>query len=767
VTAVNDLHGVLEAHGLTVVRVLRDTTSGQTLAVQGPDGTMTILKASLGADPEAAARHDTELAVYRAMRTVLPAGWHAPALLDAGELTLTLQYLPGAPVGEGRYPGEISRYRAEQALGALTALHRWRPPNNAVPSWPRTRVCGPHAGPNPTGILTTADLALVTRLSRPVWARIEHGDPLPGNMLCGEHGVALVDFEHTGWQPAGTDWALMDLLWSPGNPWLRPHLSQRAASEDCAPGYALALLLFAAHEIHLHQTVFPPSHHQQRADVLAANLSYARNIATTIAGAAMSRRTDIDHIRTSEARGAGAGPPDRRRPWASLTRRATRSRRRRAHARTRLVYSRGPVPAGETSSRPTSVTTLVRQRGHHLHDRHGSAAARRNSGGPDRLGPHLGVSARTSTTRRVRRVRGRLHPHRRRLVAQPRAPLAATPTRGRRQSHLTEPAHPQPIFRRAPHVHAREVSVTIDTDQTTATAAGPPRRSRTCRTGQGRGGEPYSRDRAGRHRPSGCAGPHGNAMWPAKPGNHVRRLRAAKLWRGVRCCCRAGMPSPATSGWSLPPGHRSPAGIPAHARERERRTTTMTYPVATGHHLGADADGPHERLGSFVQVVVGILRIDDRLVLVREHRDRAGVWTLPGGGVLAGELVVDALAREIREETGLRLGGPPQLAFTVNTVTTVVSHMSAVALFFDCHARAGALNPCHDPDGDIAEARLVATDTAIDLLSGSTADRPEIEPVLAYLSGSRRLLWCYRNGEPAAAAGHEPADTIASGAVAR
>ncbi|MEV6968865.1 hypothetical protein AB0M47_27470 [Hamadaea sp. NPDC051192] len=119
------------------------------------------------------------------------------------------------------------------------------------------------------------------------------------------------------------------------------------------------------------------------------------------------------------------------------------------------------------------------------------------------------------------------------------------------------------------------------------------------------------------------------------------------------------------------------------------------------------------------------------------------------------------------EETGLRPAGPPRVTFTVNTVTTVGAHASAVALVFDCHARPVALNCIHDPDGDIAEARLASHIEAVTPLSGSAAGRAETEPVLAYLAGRHQPLWCYRDGEPAASR-HELADDaeLASSAAA-
>jgi mutator protein MutT len=49
-----------------------------------------------------------------------------------------------------------------------------------------------------------------------------------------------------------------------------------------------------------------------------------------------------------------------------------------------------------------------------------------------------------------------------------------------------------------------------------------------------------------------------------------------------------------------------------------------------------------------------ILAGDDRVVLVRRaHEPRISTWTLPGGAVETGETLEEAVAREVREETGL------------------------------------------------------------------------------------------------------------------
>jgi mutator protein MutT len=55
------------------------------------------------------------------------------------------------------------------------------------------------------------------------------------------------------------------------------------------------------------------------------------------------------------------------------------------------------------------------------------------------------------------------------------------------------------------------------------------------------------------------------------------------------------------------------------------------------------------------QVCVGAVIVDDdRLLLIRRgHGPAAGEWSVPGGRVEFGELLVEAVVREVKEETGL------------------------------------------------------------------------------------------------------------------
>lgn len=86
---------------------------------------------------------------------------------------------------------------------------------------------------------------------------------------------------------------------------------------------------------------------------------------------------------------------------------------------------------------------------------------------------------------------------------------------------------------------------------------------------------------------------------------------------------------------------------------------------------------PHLRRGDFLGAFAVVER-DRRILMVQNERVVAGAavhtWDLPGGQVEPGELVHEALRRELREETGLAARGEPGFLFVQEGVRRRGTH---------------------------------------------------------------------------------------------
>ncbi|MCU0272700.1 MAG: NUDIX domain-containing protein [Acidimicrobiales bacterium] len=107
--------------------------------------------------------------------------------------------------------------------------------------------------------------------------------------------------------------------------------------------------------------------------------------------------------------------------------------------------------------------------------------------------------------------------------------------------------------------------------------------------------------------------------------------------------------------------------------------------------------------------VAAVVVSHDRLLLVRRgHGPAAGEWSVPGGRVERGEVLAAAVAREVREETGVEVVCGPLLGW----VERIDDDHHYVILDFEATALEDAVPV---PGDDAAEAAWVPVDDVADL----------------------------------------------------
>lgn len=152
-----------------------------------------------------------------------------------------------------------------------------------------------------------------------------------------------------------------------------------------------------------------------------------------------------------------------------------------------------------------------------------------------------------------------------------------------------------------------------------------------------------------------------------------------------------GSPPPGTVVTDAPQQPRT-GPVPATA---DRPTGRGARALAVKSTPRAPKKAPGEpRIG-----VGSIVMRGDEILLVRER----GRWSLPKGGLDAGELVIDGARRETYEETGLEVE-MSELAFVVEFQAQTWGHH--VQFFFLGREVGGTLGP-RDPDKEVQEARFV------------------------------------------------------------
>jgi 8-oxo-dGTP diphosphatase len=142
-----------------------------------------------------------------------------------------------------------------------------------------------------------------------------------------------------------------------------------------------------------------------------------------------------------------------------------------------------------------------------------------------------------------------------------------------------------------------------------------------------------------------------------------------------------------------------------------------------------------------VDIAVGIVRRGDELLMVRQAGpEEEPWWSLPGGAVEPGEFAFEAVVREVKEETGIAVLDPGQVAFTVQVDEQRDGWFSTV-FTFDVAAWEGEIG-VDDPDGLVLEAAWVPMDEALRRLEPIAWHRLTVSYLRDDLE--RRPLWCRR-----------------------
>lgn len=144
-----------------------------------------------------------------------------------------------------------------------------------------------------------------------------------------------------------------------------------------------------------------------------------------------------------------------------------------------------------------------------------------------------------------------------------------------------------------------------------------------------------------------------------------------------------------------------------------------------------------------IRIVAAVVEIDGEVLLVRQQgpTDPESTWALPGGRVEPGETLLQALGRELLEETGLTLDAASPTLLYVSEVVDRADAMHAVTFVFRARVMSGS-GPVNDPDGYIQEVLFVPLSDAVSLLSRHPY-LPMSEGPVACLLGKSFSFWSY------------------------
>lgn len=279
-----ELNAVAAEIGLRDVAVLRRT--GKTLLAAGElAGQRVVVKLLLGGQDFWKTKWRHEIDIYRTFAEYPPPVRVPRLVYTDGSRVLVLEQLDAHPLSAERYPGrQLVPREVELVLDTVSGLNAWKPPPGRlvrILDYPE-RVARYQAA----GYLAETDrddlLALLERCGD-TW-EVDHGDPLPSNLLLSANGdCALVDWEFTGLFLPGFDLAMLHTLIGAHTPTARNRIEQAVIDTGIEEPFTVNLAMVLTRELRIHNELPDSSLRAARLKLLHTAWAQARDRLQTVA----------------------------------------------------------------------------------------------------------------------------------------------------------------------------------------------------------------------------------------------------------------------------------------------------------------------------------------------------------------------------------------------------------------------------------------------------------------------------------------------------